>query len=408
MGKRYGMSVTDDGMIIEAAVRISGSTAKLIKVRRWSSHSFIRNYFLLSRTASLGLPSCWVKTIPPASDGLVTAGAAPGFLACANRMEYDHFTELLGNNISARYADDTFLATIPLHFAKPAADTFISLASIDNTLKIGVVIRRVLYAVFKVRITTKNELEGFVGRIERSLRSNDPELAHFNTFYLLTTNFPADLEPDGAIRISCGSDDPAVMKAIGCALPSVELVAPCFDGNNPAIGKLRHLRTAIVLGAALVLAAAGLSALVMFGYTTHYNYRIDQAKSQYHHLFSNNAELRSLISEGDSLSRKLIDVNRRRSKPTRWAPFLELLGTVKPQGLFLERLGSEPVDSAGSLVRTALAGWCETETTATEFIKALKKSQLIEGATLSSIDRISEQNTTCRFKVVCVLKISDR
>jgi hypothetical protein len=406
MGKRFGISITDDGKFVEAAVRVKRHEIKISSVRRWDSHSFLKNYFLLSRAIVLGLPAHWIRQLPDDSEGLAAGSVPSSFSICTSQTEFDHYSETLRNNIVAIYPDDAFLATIPRYFVNAAPNSFVSIAVISGVVKIGIVLKNTLVAVFNVKASTHAELEGHLGRIERYLRFNGTELPVLDTHYLLTEVGCYDPSAGTATKVSCGNDDIDVIKAVGCALCDDSTVVPRFCGPTPA-NRFRLLRSAIIICAIAVTAFTGLAITALYGYNTKCATRIADAKQAYSHILLNNTEIKDLVTEGDSISRKMIRVHTRLSRPTNWAPFLDQLGTLRPTGLFIERLGSEPADDGSSKTRIALGGWCESETIATDFIKSLKKSPLLTGVTLSSIERIKEPATSCRFKIICVLSLQN-
>ncbi|MBN1309424.1 MAG: PilN domain-containing protein [Chitinispirillaceae bacterium] len=401
MRKRYGISVTDDDIFVCTALRPSRRGWRLAKVRRWNGNSFMRNYLQLHRRVHLALPCHWVRLPPSDTTDIVCSRETP-FTACSGRTECDHFSETLGNNLAAAYPDDAFLATLPQRFGASVPDSFVSLFAASNAVKIGIVFDTALIAVFNVAAASPRELEGHIGRIERYLIPLFPAMSFPEKRYLLNEIVLYDESMAPAERLSCGSDDPAVLKAMGCALCETGRSVPRLLGPVDARWYL-SLRTLLMYGAFLLFIAGGVAAASLFAYGRLTQQKVRAAQKAYRHLLATNAEISDLIAVGNDLSRQIMDFNRRASRTTTWGPFLQLIGSLRPSGLFLERLGSEPADGAASRFRIALAGWCENETVATDFIKMLNNSPLLSGVTLSSMERVDKQQAACRFKIVCVL-----
>ena len=402
MTRKYGISINSEGNVVCAALCRSPSTWKLKNVRQWNSQSFVKNYLLLNRAIHLGLQCHWIRTPPSDTRDLVLSSEEPSFTVCTNRIECDHFSDVLRNNLDAVFPDDALLLTLPLHFIENVSPSFISIFNEGSTIKIGVILQATLIVVFNVKATSHRELDGHIGRIERYLHTVLPEVPPLETQYVINDIDFYDCSAVGAERVPCGSDDSAVLKAMGCALcdiaPGVpRLCGPTFES------RFRRIRTLVLYGALLVSLIGVMLTATLFAVGWHFNLKVADAKKNYQDILANNSEIRELIAVGDRLSGQIMRLNQRASRRTTWGPFLQSIGSLRPSGLFFERLGSEPLQGPDAKIRIAMAGWCENETIATSFIKALKGKPFLSDVTLASMERINGQQPACRFKILCVL-----
>jgi len=358
-----------------------------------------------------------MRTPPKENQDILVCGAEPSFFACTNRAVYDLFTGALANNIVGVYPDDALLTTLPIHFAAQAAESFITLLFTDTAVRIGVTVNSTLIAAFSAVVSSAAELDGEIGRIERYLEKARPQSGFPSMRYTLNSPSFCNEEEIGAQRIDCGTKDPAELRAMGCALcgltrgdDSAHVLThhvPVF-GDRFASQGMRKVFTTTVYGVAALFAAMVIATGAFALYSHVAENRLLAAKKEYCRILEGNAEIRELAATGDTLSRRLMRINRQLSMRTTWGPFLHQLGSTRPRGLFLERLGSENVTDSASAIRIALAGWCENETVATEYIKALQESKYLSDVTLASMNRVSEQQTACRFRIICILSLSKK
>jgi lipid-binding SYLF domain-containing protein len=82
---------------------------------------------------------------------------------------------------------------------------------------------------------------------------------------------------------------------------------------------------------------------------------------------------------------------------------LQAFGTIRPDGLFLEMLGSDGSAASGK-VSVAFSGWAYNESQVTGFIASLQKSGLYSGVSLSSLER-NESSNVSTFRITCTLKL---
>ncbi len=403
MKRLYGISIRNDGDMVCASVgHFRRKGWRLAKVKRWNGGSNIRNFMLLDKKINLGLQSRWIRNRPAESDNLIISCNEPSFWACTDSTDYGHFTTVLRNNIDAVFPDDALLLTLPVHFVDDVRHSFISLFKDISVIKIGIVHKLTLIAVFNVKVNTHKQLEGQIGRIERYLNTVVPEIPPLEIRYIINEIDFYEYDAAETVRIRCGTDDPYVLKAMGCALCGLK-------GNIPKLGgptsesRFRVIRAFAFRTALFVSLLSLLSAASLFTYNFYLENKVKEVKKSYADILANHKEIRDLIAQGERLSVKIMQLNRHVSRKTVWGPFFQSIGSLRPSGLYFEKLGSEPIAGSVPKTRIALAGWCENETIATSFIKLLKEKPFLSEVNLASIERINPSQPACRFKIVCVL-----
>lgn len=399
--KLFGIAVIDDGTFICATVVRDSNGWRKGVVRRWASGSTLRNYLLLHRRVNLALPGHWTGQSIEESDDIITVNTEKSFFVRTNQSVYDHFSGLLRNNLHAILPDDAALAALPFHFHENCRQSYIALCNDNGTIRTGMIIDGQIIFALSCRCDNAEKLRGHLERLRHFCTRSLSPLAFPDSIYTLNDlPFPF---PD-AQRIDCGSDDPSVLTAMGAAVSTHDqsITIPRFGELYPET-KLRVVRLALLSSALVLLLGTAVISTILAVHTVSLERRVSTASDAYRNLLNNNVDIRQLIATGDSLSRKVLKINRRIANPTMWGPFLHMLGTNRPDGLFLERLGSEPVSGDGTKIRIALGGWCKTETIATDFIKVLSASPLLNNVTLSSMERVGKEQQACRFKIVCIL-----
>ena len=401
MKRLYGISIGEDSSFVCVSINCHRDGWRIGTVRRWKCTALLPSFMLLSRPVSLASNCHWVREFPPGQPDKITASIDNSFTACTSRPEYEHFSNFLRNNILSTVPDDALLATLPLALAPSAPVSFMSIFNGPHTIKIGVISDGVLITALSCKADSPEELEGVIERVRFYFQSHFPESPFPETRYLLNK---LDFDFPSARLLPCGSDNPDILLAMGAALTQVTAAVPQFGGATPQ-SAFRPFRSFVLAISGLLVVVA----LAVAGYlildSLKYRQMVGAAKTSYHNLLNNNIDIRQLIAAGDDLAGKVLILNKRLSEPTTWGPFLHLLGSKRPPGLFLARIGSEPSGASPAEVRVALAGWCENETIATDFIKILNKSPLLSEVTLSSMERVGKERTICRFKIVCHLSL---
>lgn len=401
----YGITVDGSGGFIYTRLCFRHNGWNITGKKRWNCHSVLSNYLLMHRPVSFCLPAHWVRTIPGEQENTLSArNGIDTASVCMNEIETEHFSDLLQGNIVSVFPDDAFLVSLPLHFSPSAESSFIALSNDDDIGKIGIIVDRKLVSVFNFPAATPRHTKSSIERISRYWRMEYPALPFPEQYYILSGFEPDDLGYEHMEKLSCGTDDLLEMKAAGAALAGITASVPMVRGPSPG-SRNRHLRSALFWSTAALLFLVCLSTLALFFVNNTLSGKVAEAKTSYQNIIDNNAEIRELIQSGNRLSQKVLRRHRLASRPSSWGMFLHYLGSVRPDGLFIERLGSDPLPEESGTIRIALAGWAENETTTTEFIKLLNKSPLLSNVTLSSMERVKNNASIYEFKILCILHL---
>ena len=194
------------------------------------------------------------------------------------------------------------------------------------------------------------------------------------------------------------------IRALGCALSGQTGNIPAFQISS--IDYLsRVLRSAIIIGSAAIILISALFTLtpaILFKITET---RLHYLEAKYRSGIMENREIRDLAGRNDSLAKDILSLQAKFSKQTRWSGFLETIGKNRPNGLFLEKLCSEPVASSSSKIRIAISGSAENETLVTDFIARLQKDELVSGVSLSFLEKNEKNKKICNFRIICLINI---
>jgi Tfp pilus assembly protein PilN len=252
-----------------------------------------------------------------------------------------------------------------------------------------------------------DKLEPHLGRIERYFTHVACGIVMPKHLYLLGEAVDTKTVPLYAVtNVHCekaGFSDREPLMAFGAALSgitgSVPQLLPATERSA-----FRHVRTGLYAAAALlcacmVLLAAGIPATRLL-----MKRQLDGYKKQYQAILMQNTDIRQMMEQNESLAQSITALSEIMSHQTNWSSFLQLIGTIRPQGLYFDMLGSETLNAGTGNVRIAMSGWSQNESLVTDFISGLQKSKEIADVSLSSLERGGTQNIV-NFKVVCSLKL---
>jgi Tfp pilus assembly protein PilN len=409
--RTYGITTTEDGSFLMASLVKTAPGWKVKKLCRWNADNAIKNLLLFHRGVVAVAPSHWdfVKSASPkSSENFIDAPSQGEMYPRTNATALTAYTGRLEDNLVAVVPDNAFLCSIPLAFGGSSAGSFVSVYRTEPYYKIGVTVNATLVAVFNMAPAAPQSLAGHLGRLERYWADTHhggqlPE----NRYLLGDFEAPIDIEKT-SVRLGPaikGFDinDKDAVSAVGAAL-----IGPC--GNAPRFpvdadaALFRKVRAGMyAFSACLVLCALALVATVPVSAFIA-RQKLAAYKKQYQTILSNNPEIQKLMSQNDSLARATLSAYNAASKQTRWAQFFQELGTVRPQGLFLEMLGADGQAASGK-VRIALSGWALNESQVTGFISSLQNNSMFSGVSISSIERNATSNIFT-FRIACTLKLS--
>jgi Tfp pilus assembly protein PilN len=407
----HGITLTDDGSFLMASLEKTPQGWRLTKTSRWDPDNALANLLLLHRGIVVAAPSHWKPANAPsaASAGNLVSAQTNGPAAPhAGEAVITNYTSRLSHNLLAVVPDDAFLCTLPLALARDPVQSFVSVYRAASFYKIGIIINGALAAVFTMAPAAPQALDGHLGRIERYWAGTGAGVKFPRQVYLLGSGGVPPGAASIASPLNCAESgidmsDTAALAASGAALSGRYGAVPRFAVDT-APASLRKARTALyAVSAGLVLCALlACAALPLF--TAVAQGRLASYKKQYQAVLASNPDLKVLLGQNDSLARLIFSAHDAALAQTRWAKMLQSFGTIRPDGLFLEMLGSDGTALSGK-VRVAFSGWAGNESQVTGFITSLQKSGLYSGVSLSSLER-NESSNVSNFRITCTLILS--
>ena len=411
MQTTHGIVPTDDGQYLMVSLQASETGAPRIAVKRWNCHDRIRTMLLLHRGIVCGVSSFWKSPNSRVPENTLAAEKAGAFFTpLTPRTTADIHLETLAGNCVALVPNDAFLCTVPLYFGDKSVHSFVSVFPLPSHYKIGLVINRELVAVFDMAPCAPDSLEAHVGRISRYWARTFAHMPFPEHMYALgdETSLKTGQFSLQHLNITAGNYECATydeIRALGVALARTTSV-----GNVPEF-PLSSAKSAVRLPRTLLYAASVLMviiALLLTGVSLVANklteFKINAYALQFQSAISNNKEIKDLFAENGALATMILQFRDKSSAKTNWAPFLHALGAQRPEGLYLEMLGSEPVKGSSGSARIAVSGWARSEKLVADFIARLQKDDRISNILLSSLEKNEKKTTLCDFKIVCVLK----
>jgi Tfp pilus assembly protein PilN len=420
MQNLYGIVHTDDGRYIMASVRYDESNVwKLAGLKQWESHNVLKRIFLLHRGIYFGIKS-WQKPQESdfSDDNLISAiYDKPDVLASGNKGNLDIVTnsadlnahkEALCANLLGVISEDAFLATIPLCMHGKTGDSFVTVYGNGQYYIIGITVNEKLLASFRMALGAHEKLSGHLGRIERYWNVKFPDVEFPDR--IIAMGDP-DHTPDTAFdkpayRVESIPQDEHPLKAMGCALAQEKKVLPLFTKETQE-SFFRKKRTLIYSLSAGFLLLGLLSFTVLSGLNIWYNNKKTAYENEYQKVIGNNQEIKKLLKRSNELAETIMRLENTLSRQTTWGKFFHAIGNERPEDLFFERLGTEPVKDKEQAVRVALTGWSSKEGNITDFIAKLQGMPYITEVILSSIERNKKKRSIFGFKILCTLLLNE-
>lgn len=403
MQKLIGIIPTDDGTFVQVTLTEDQKSWKVSQVKNREIQDNIANILLFNSGVLLGVQSHWLHQNSPDYLDFHTASASvDDFYACTKSAHYQLFCETLNDNLLGVYPDDAYLCTIPLFTTESPVESFVSLAKEGNIYKVGIVIESQLIVAFSLPSCDSRQMRGYLLRIKRYWNNLQTGIKFPEIIYALDVkDFNVDIIGD--IRhVSFQPHDINIVKAAGVALCGLKKTVPRFSGETNA-SHFKEFRAFTYITSAVIVLAAIFAFAVTGIMNIHYSYKIEKCKVVYNNIIDQNKEIRDLLKTGGNLAEKLARVYSVGSKQSTWAKLLHLLGSDRPQGLFIDKLGSDPIQK-GTKVKIALAGWSQKETAVTEMLKKLNASLLVTNVTLANLERDAKNKNIYTFKILCQLK----
>ncbi|HMA65772.1 MAG: PilN domain-containing protein, partial [Fibrobacterota bacterium] len=281
--------------------------------------------------------------------------------------------------------------------------SFVTVAWDGDVYKVGVIIQLQLVAVFSVAASDNRQINGFLSRIYRYWATLDIDKRYPGTTVLLNSpDVTIFDEQESIVHLSFYPEDVAVAKAAGVALCEIEDGVPAFCKETPEC-KVRKVRSGFVLSSVAMVCISLLVFVSVAATNLYLKSQIESAKNVYNKEIEQNKEIRELFKNGTQLAQQIASLDSTGAKRSSWAKLLHYIGSNRPTGLFVDKLGTDKSEKTGEY-RVAIAGWAGNEIAVTEMMKRLNGAPVVANAVLQSMQRDPKKNNYIVFKIVCLLK----
>jgi hypothetical protein len=413
--KAFGIIPNEIGRYV--MVSLSGEPKRLrIAIHRWNIGDKLQMLRLLHRGVYCGIPSFWKSAASRAPQDILKAQSPDNtFTPWVDRMTASVHTEGLSDNLLALVPQDAYLCTAPLFCADATLHSFISVhvmaADHDRPayFKIGIVINTTLIAVYALTPGSENALESHLARMQRFFARACPHLAFPHHIYTLNGDyaFSSDHFLFHSLEVTIGNRtvrEADELMALGCALAQHAGVVPVFSGSSGG-GAIRRFRAAAWIASAAIVLIAALAACAPVIMNFFLEKKIYSCEQQSRFVIVNDSRIKAAITRNQSLATSIIRLSAKAADQTQWGRFWQALGTLRPEGLFFEKLGSEAAGASSGAVRIAIAGFAQNETMVTDVISQLQKTGLISNISLTSMEKNKTRPTICDFRILCTLNV---
>jgi len=402
-----GVIHTLDGSIICVELKMKHGRYTVEAVKSWPASNVLKTALILSEGAISGIYTEWRRTTSNLLLEPPVYGANAEFNPYLHPARASIIWEALSGNITSAVTEDSFLLTLPLAFSKEPPASFLSIFYENDVVKFGVIIERKLEAVFSFPCGAASRIEASAARVRRywshTLKRNDfPHNAftlhnddgQHNEYDGLNQQLPALPEE---------LYDSNIMKAAGAALTAM-YPAPAF--KVPALYSFKIHRNMLLKVAAILLCISLFITSIPAIANFHAGKKLAHNENIYNIKLNENRSLQDLEKAANEFSVKILSIKKTYDQSSRWGSLLLLLAEIKPDGLFLERLGSDQIQGSENKMRIALNGWAQSESSVTEFISRLQASNYINSASLASMERDAKNRNICNFRILCVMQLS--
>ncbi|MDG5816206.1 PilN domain-containing protein [Chitinispirillales bacterium ANBcel5] len=390
-------------------IRTSSSQWKVKSIKEWQSANRVKPQLFLSNGAMLGVTTHWLNNTTGAAQDLIFTPYDSAVKAATSPVHNQAFIKALSGTIIDLVTDDFYLISIPQTFCKACKESFISLHFNKGILKAGIVINNKLEGVFNLSCHTTEEVFGNFARIERywshKLNRNDfPNTcvtigSNLNDFHLNSKN---TLSADIPKELIESSD---ALKAAGVAFSRTG-EAPTFGiAKEDQYSTFRPLAQKIAVCLLILALLFSVTPRVLTIYSSH---QLSEKQRLYNSILKEDQDIRDLTEKSEKLSQEILSFKQTYSRRTNWSRLLQALGESRPDDLFIERLGSEPIGGSDDRIRIAIGGWAHSETSVTRFIANLQSLTFIHGISLSSLERDAEEREICRYRIICTLDLFEK
>jgi hypothetical protein len=387
-----------------------------ITIRRWNIGDKLQSLRLLHRGVYCGIPSFWKSAASHTTKDILSADSPDSALTpWADAVTASVHTEGLSDNLVALIPEDTYLCTVPLLYGDASLRSFISVHAIaadhDRTayFKIGIIISATLIAVYGVAPGSEKSLESHFARIQRYFTRAFPHIAFPRHAYTFNGDLPSSFDHFifHSLKVTIGHrtvHEADELKALGCALAQRVGGAPIFSGSSNG-GAIRRLRAAAWIASAAIILITALGVCAPACINFFLEKKIATLELQRRSVIMSDPRIKAAITRNQTLGASIIRLSAKAGDQTQWGRFLQSLGALRPEGLYIEKLGSEAAGASPGAVRIAIAGAAQNETMVTDLISQLQKTGFVSNLSLTSMEKNKTKPTICDFKIICTLKI---
>ncbi len=402
------------GYVMASLNRFEKAEWRIHRLSEWNSQPVLNAVRLLNKNAALGIPVMWRRYGAGESEGdcLEAIRNVNGFWPCAHSAEAELIQNPVRLSVARIVSDDAFLATIPLNFRNPHPVSFVSAWYQEERCTFGVVVNRKLCGVFHFTPAEPEKFDVHIGRLQRYWNRVHPETPFPESVFAIASEGSREYFPPSIETVSVRQGDTAIarpeqIKAVGAALALTQESSPVFADQTPE-ASMRKWRgffgtLAIMLVVVTTLAWMGIAAADYL-----VDGRLNRAENQYKQLITSNADIKELLESSNAVASQIMHYERQRERRTVWSKFLDDLGVHRPEGLFIERVGSQPFENDADVVQVALAGWSKGESAITRFMSALQQLPHVSKPELASMTRDTKRTRTTKFKILCTLKLVEK
>lgn len=403
----YGTTRNADGDFVSVRLVKRNEQWETSAVKTWPVRGYGAELHSIGKQVYLAVKGAWQPTAYTDEQVELIAVPGPGgFSASVFKAERNIDMEVFGCSISGTVPVDSYLTTVPLHFAENMVESFVSVHVEGEIVHVGITIDRTPAAVFHVGPGADERfLEGHLGRLERYWNRLDTGIRFPEKVYCIgkSRSIPSDWTP-----VTPGSEfgDRYSLAALGAALCFLHRSVPFFSGTEHS-ARIGAIRGALSRAAAVILILGIVAIGVPFGIHTYNRMRINSFEKEYRRVVLGNEEIRADIRETDSLARTVLRLHDDFSRRTTWAGFLDELGRIRPNRLYLTRLGSESIENNESEVRIAMVGWAHKEELITTLMGSLQSMGMVHDIQLASLERDKKNRAITRFRILCRLTLTE-
>lgn len=408
----HGIAITEDDQYTMVSFAQRNQVWRINGIRTWNTHNRIGTFMLLGKGVALGIPSSWrLRVQGDDTANLIMAHSAGATTPYALTAQHTLHSETLAGNLLSVVPDDAFLATIPLAMIRDCPASFVSIHRNGSVCRIGLITQRRLTAVFVFSPADDAAVNAHLARIQRYLtlqRSGEP----FPPVVCVIGDPITGLQVPGKIMmvpaeaLDFTRGKPALLKAAGIALArSCEGTVPQFSGQSSAASG-RFMRGIVYAVSAVVLCATVLGMVGIQGADRLTSAATTREHTRYQTIVSRNADIRVMADSNVAVANRILRLNETFFRQTQWALFLQRLGAMRPTGLFIEQLGTEPLAAAPGDMKVALSGRASGDGVVADFIARLQKEPLLADVSLASIEHRQGKGGECGYRIFFILKVT--